>query len=109
MQALIQLAVELASRPGGLVLVEEPEVYQHPAALRLTARVILATVRRGVQVVLTTHSLEQIDMLLAESTAEDHASMSLFTLALSDGTLSYGRLSGGQIADARSEIAEDLR
>ena len=55
-QALVQLATEFAALPGGSVLVEEPEVYQHPAALRLTARVLLATMRRGVQIILTTHS-----------------------------------------------------
>ena len=108
-QALIQLAVEFAARPGGTVLVEEPEVYQHPAALRLTARVILATVRRGVQVVLTTHSLELIDMLIAESSDDDRLETSLFTLALQDGELRSGRLTGEQIKDARGEIAEDLR
>jgi hypothetical protein len=108
-QALVQLATEFAAVPGGSVLVEEPEVYQHPAALRLTARVILATMRRGVQVVLTTHSLELIDMLLEEARPEDLPALSLFTLALEDGVLRSGRLAGHQIAAARADVAEDLR
>lgn len=108
-QALVQLAVELAALPGGSVLVEEPEVYQHPAALRLTARVLLATMRRGVQVILTTHSLELIDMLVEEARPEDIADLSLFTLALEDGVLRSGRLAGHQIQAARADVAEDLR
>lgn len=108
-QALVQLAVQFAALPGGRVLVEEPETYQHPAALRLTARVLLATMRRGVQVILTTHSLELIDMLVEEATPEDVPRMALFTLALDDGVLRQGRLAGEQIASARAEVAEDLR
>ena len=38
--------------------------------MRQTARVILAAVRRNVQVILTTHSLEFIDVLLAEANDE---------------------------------------
>jgi len=108
-QALVQLATEFAALPGGSVLVEEPEVYQHPAALRLTARVLLATMRRGVQVILTTHSLELIDMLVEEAGPEDIPQLSLFTLALADGRLRSGRLAGHQIKAARADVAEDLR
>lgn len=108
-QAVVQLAVELAALPGGSVLVEEPEVYQHPAALRLTARVLLATMRRGVQVILTTHSLELIDMLVEEARPADIPALSLFILALEDGALHSGRLAGDQIKAARADVAEDLR
>jgi len=108
-QALVQLATQFAALPGGSVLVEEPEVYQHPAALRLTARVLLATMRRGVQVILTTHSLELIDMLVEEARPEDIPALSLFTLALEDGVLRSGRLAGHQIQAARADVAEDLR
>ena len=108
-QALVQLATEFAALPGGSVLVEEPEVYQHPAALRLTARVLLATMRRGVQIILTTHSLELIDMLVEEAGPEDIPQLSLFTLALENGVLRSGRIAGHQIAAARSDVAEDLR
>lgn len=65
--------------------------------------------RRGVQVILTTHSLELIDMLVEEATPEDVPRMALFTLALDDGVLRQGRLAGEQIASARADVAEDLR
>ena len=44
---------------------EEPEVHMHPGAIRQCARAILAAVRRGIQIVLSTHSLELIDALLS--------------------------------------------
>lgn len=59
-QSFLQSVLQMAARPGGLVLVEEPEVYQHPRAIRQTARAMLASVRHGVQIVATTHSLELI-------------------------------------------------
>lgn len=108
-QAFVQLALETAAAPGGLVLIEEPEVYQHPSALRQTARALVANVRRGVQVVLTTHSLELIDALLAESEKDDLAKMEVLNLALEDGVLRAGRRQGEEIAFARRTLENDLR
>ncbi|MFO8073378.1 MAG: AAA family ATPase [Polyangia bacterium] len=108
--ALVRLAFDLATNPGGLALLEEPEVHQHPAAIRLTARTIAAAVQRGVQVVLSTHSLEMLDALrdLAgqEGLLDD---LSLYRMRLEDGELSSSRLSGREVAMARDEIEEDLR
>jgi hypothetical protein len=108
-QSLLRLSLELVASGGGLALLEEPEVHQHPGAIRQSARAILAAVRRQVQVILTTHSLELIDALLAESTDADLAQLSLYRLQLQDGRVNYSRLPGGDIAMARSEIEDDLR
>src|SRR5205823_1390215 len=108
-QSLLRLSLELAASGGGVALLEEPEVHQHPGAIRQSARAILAAVRREIQVVLTTHSLELIDALLAESTDKDLARASLYRLKLEDGVLKSSRLSGPDIAFARTEIEEDLR
>lgn len=108
-QALTQLALEVGVAPEGLVLVEEPEVYQHPKAIRQGARVLLANVRRGVQTVLTTHSLELIDALLAEAGGDDLENMALFNLKLENGDLQLGRRSGDEIAFARKTLENDLR
>ena len=108
-QAFVQLALEIAAVPGGLVLVEEPEVYQHPRAIRQTARAILANVRRGVQMVVTTHSLELIDALLAEASDEDLERMALFNLALENGELNSGRRAGNDMRFARETLEKDLR
>jgi energy-coupling factor transporter ATP-binding protein EcfA2 len=107
-QAFTQLALEIAVAPKGLVLVEEPEVYQHPKAIRQGARVLIANMRRDVQVVLTTHSLELIDALLAEIGDSLHK-MALFNLALEDGELRAGRRAGQEIEFARATLENDLR
>jgi len=106
---LLRLGFELAARPGGIVLMEEPEVHMHPGAIRLCARAILAAVRRGIQIVLSTHSLELIDALLAESSDQDLDRLSLYRLQLQDGGLKSSRLPGPDVAFARSEIEDDLR
>lgn len=109
-QALLRLCLELAVSPGGTVLLEEPEVHQHPAAIRQSARAIQAAVRRGVQVILTTHSLELIDALLAEAeTDADIAKMSVYRLRLDNGLLKSSCVGGEDIAFSRVEIGDDLR
>jgi energy-coupling factor transporter ATP-binding protein EcfA2 len=106
---LLHLSFELATRPGGLVLMEEPEVHMHPGAIRQCARAVLAAMRRKVQVVLTTHSLELIDALLGESSDADLAQLSLYRLQLQAGNLKSSRLPGPEVAFARTEIQDDLR
>lgn len=107
--SLVRLAFELATHPCGSVLLEEPEVHQHPGAIRQTMRAVLAAVRRNIQVILTTHSLELIDALLAESSDEDLERLSLYRLQLEDGGLQSHRMSGPEVAFSRTEIENDLR
>ncbi len=108
-QSLLRLTLELAASGGGVALLEEPEVHQHPGAIRQSARAILAAVRRQIQVVLTTHSLELIDALLSVSLDKDLDNLSLYHLQLQDGSLKYSRLPGPDVAFARTEIEDDLR
>jgi hypothetical protein len=106
---LLHLSFELAVQQGGLVLMEEPEVHMHPRAIRQCARAIVAAVRRGVQVILTTHSLELIDALVAASSDQDLEQLSLYRLQLEDGNLKSSHLPGSEVAFARTEIEDDLR
>jgi predicted ATPase len=108
-RSVLRLSLELAASNSGLVLVEEPEVHQHPRALQQTAKVLMASMRRGLQIVLSTHSLELIDSLLVESTEEDLQRMSIYRLNLNQGALVYSRLSGHEMVFARGRIEEDLR
>lgn len=108
-QSLLRLSLELAASSSGVALLEEPEVHQHPGAIRQSARAILAAVRRNIQVVLTTHSLELIDALLAVSSDQDLDHMSLYRLQLKNGGLQSSRLSGLDIAFSRTTIEDDLR
>ena len=107
--ALVKLGLELTAPPGELVLLEGPETRQHPGAMLQTAGAILAAVREGSQIVLSTHSLELIDSLLAESSDEDLDRPSLFRLSLKDGVLKSQRMPGSDVAFSRGEIEQDLR
>ena len=107
--ALVRTTLELAARSDGVVLLEEPEVHQHPGAIRQTIRAVMAAIHRGIQIILTTQSLELIDTLLAESSDEDLERLSLYRLQLDDGVLRSHRMSGSEVAFARNEIENDLR
>ncbi len=107
---LVRLGFQLATSPVGIVLLEEPETHLHPAAILQCARAIVAAVRRKVQVILTTHSLELIDALLSQlSVLRDKELLSVYRLRLDDGLLRSSRFDGADVALARGEIMDDLR
>ena len=54
--ALPYLFLLAAAEPGEAVLIDDLELGLHPAAQRRAARAVVEAVKRGVQVVLTTHS-----------------------------------------------------
>lgn len=113
-QALLRMSFELAGPSEGTVLLEEPEVHQHPRSLLCGARAIVSAVRRGLQVVLTTHSLELIDLLLGELTEEELADptmMSIRKLRLGGGRLAVTTIAAaeGEADAARTILSEDLR
>lgn len=107
--SLARLSLELASRPSGVVLIEEPEAHQHPAAIARSVRAILGAVHRGIQIVITTHSLEFIDSLLAEACADDLEKLSVYRLSLDQGVLKSRRIPGVEVAFLRTKIEGDLR
>jgi hypothetical protein len=107
--ALVRLALELAARPDGTVLIEEPEVHEHPGAIRQSARAILEATRRNIQVLLSTHSLDFIDALVAEATPDDLSKMCAYRFALDAGDLRTTTIPGTEVARLRGEIGEDLR
>ncbi len=109
-QSLLSLSLRLVAPRNTVVLLEEPEAHKHPAAIRTAAKVTFEAVRRGVQVVIATHSLDLIDAILAE--AKDDAevnALSLYRLKLADGTLISTRVAGADLAFSRTEIQGDLR
>lgn len=111
-QALLRMAFELASPAGGTILLEEPEVHMHPRALYACAKAIVAAVRRDVQVIMTTHSQELIDLLLSELTEDERADPGMMTLCrvqLREGRLSSTLIAASEAVQARMALAEDLR
>lgn len=107
--ALMRLAFELALPPGSTALVEEPEVHQHPRSQLQSARAIVAAVRRGIQVVLSTHSLELIDDLLDCLGEADLPLLTLFSMAQRKGLIHAARHPGPEVHFVRTSIGEDLR
>jgi len=106
---LVKLVFELATTSGGIALLEEPETHLHPAAMGQAAKALHEATKRGVQVVLTTHSLDLIDRLLAEFQGSDLAKLSVFRVQLNGGELQSYRLTGQEALRSRSDIEDDLR
>ncbi|MCL5283338.1 MAG: ATP-binding protein [Armatimonadetes bacterium] len=108
--SLFRLCVDLAALPDGVVLMEEPETHLHPGAVWQSAQVIWAAVRDGVQIILSTHSLEFVDALIAKSKDEDELQkMSVYRTQLKNGNLETRCLPGPDVQFKRSEIGDDLR
>lgn len=109
-QSLLRLVCELASSDGGTVLIEEPEVHQHLMAMGQSAEAIWTAIRRGTQVILSTHSVELIDMLMSEvQSGVELAQMSVYRTSLREGCLRSVRVAGDDIAFQRVQIGDDLR
>jgi predicted ATPase len=107
---LLRLGLQLATFPGGIALMEEPETHMHPAAIRQCARAIVAAVRRKIQIILSTHSLDLIDSLLSYLwEPADLELLSVYRVGLRDGLLLSSRLSGPDVSFARGTIMDDLR
>jgi energy-coupling factor transporter ATP-binding protein EcfA2 len=107
-EAALRIAMELAPVASGVVLLEEPEVFQHPRLLRTTARLLHAAAQRGIQVILTTHSQELIAALVEEDPSGQAASVGVFVLRLDQATLWSARHVGDDLVRAR-EMDFDLR
>lgn len=76
----------------------------------MSAKVIVAAVRRGIQVVLATHSLELIDNLIELADSEKLLEqLSVQRLLLADGVLDAKRFPGDQAKRIRSELELELR
>ena len=103
-QTLPVLVALLAAAPGQLVYIEQPEIHLHPRAQVALARILADAARRGVQVVVETHSsllLLGVQALVAEGTlgfdlvklhwfARDRNGMTVVTTADLDRTGAFG-------------------
>ncbi len=107
--SLVRIALELSARPGGVVLLEEPEAHQHPRIVWQTAQVAWAAIRRGVQIILSTHSLDLIDALLAHAPPGKLDDLGVYRVKLERGRLSYDRIPGTDVAAMRADFEDDLR
>jgi energy-coupling factor transporter ATP-binding protein EcfA2 len=108
-QALADLALNLAAPEGHVLLVEEPEVFLHPKGIWLAAKALLAAQRRGVQLFVTTHSEELIESILDQATDEDLARMATYRLGLRDGALESTRFAGADAKRIVNDVGGDFR
>jgi energy-coupling factor transporter ATP-binding protein EcfA2 len=104
---LLLLACQLASAKS-LVLIEEPECFQHPRYLDELAGLLWAAQTRGTQVVLSTHSLDLLRRMFAvDGTPLDQAAV--FQTRLMGGALTSLRIPGPRAAERLEHLDEDLR
>ena len=104
----LSISERIVRDSSGLILIEEPEAFMHPRAMRAIASVLWGAIEMGKQVVFTTHSLEFIDAILAAARA-DLAKLALFRMRMQDGALVSARIDGARVADLRERLGEDLR
>jgi predicted ATPase len=67
-QTLPVLVALLAAHPGQIVYLEQPEIHLHPLAQRRLAGIVASAAKRGVRVVMETHSsllLREVQTLVA--------------------------------------------
>ncbi len=107
-ERLLFVAFNLATHTGELVLLEEPECFQHPSYLGRLAALIWAAVGQNTQVVISTHSLELLKHLfLAEAVPLDKAAV--FHTSLTRGRFKAVTIPGPSAAGRLDELGEDLR
>lgn len=108
--ALIRFIMELILAQDGVIFVEEPETHQHYRTIALSAKAIWEAVKRGIQVILTTHSMEFLDELLMarpEEMPED--TLCTKNVYLKEGCLKVAEYSGHLTNVARLQLGNDLR
>ena len=108
--ALVYLML-LSVASDALLLLEEPELHQHPGLLELVAEAIVRShAQRRCQVVLSTHSLELIDLLIRKAEKLGVSdSLIVHRLSLEQGKLSSVSYSAQEAKELREELEYDLR
>ena len=84
-QLLPVLVLCLLSEPGGIVLLEQPELHLHPAIQQRLGDFLLACARTGRQLIVETHS-EHLISRLRKRAAEDETdeTVNLFTIVFAE-------------------------
>ena len=91
-QVLPVLVALLVAKPGQLVYLEQPELHLHPRAQYALAKILAETAKRGVKLVVETHSallLLQVQTLVAKRDLDpDLVKLHWFSRSDEDGTTS---------------------
>ncbi len=107
-KAVLNAYLQLSASGSLVALMEEPENFLHPAALKKMVQFILAAVDSGIQIFLTTHSLELLEALLQLSKlpAEDFA---VIRMVRDQGRIVGVRRNSDEARELLHEIGVDLR
>ncbi len=105
---LLYVACILASSTNKLVLLEEPECFQHPRYIRELSQLLWAAVEQGTQIILSTHSIDLLHQLFFHQDAPLEKSK-LFRTRLKNGSLSASTIDGQRACERMDEFGEDLR
>ena len=99
----------LSERSGSAQLRSTGTFHGREGRADRSVRAILGAVRRGIQIFITTHSLEVIDSILTEASTDDLDKLSVYRLSLDRGVLRNRRITGSEVSFLRTEIEDDLR
>jgi predicted ATPase len=103
------LAAAAMHAEEGLALVEEPESFQHPRYLEELATLLLLAAKDGTQIILSTHSIELIDLLLHAPEAEGLTYPTVHRMRLHEGKLRAVAIDHEHALTGRDELLQDLR
>ncbi len=109
LKRFLELAAAIVDTPNGVVLLEEPEAYQHPRYMTELVALLLNAAKSGTQIILSTHSIELIDLLLHAPEAEGLAYPTVHRLRLVDGKLAAVAIDREKAISARDDLLQDLR
>jgi ABC-type phosphonate transport system ATPase subunit len=111
MRRSVLLAATLPTlKGGGLLLIDEVETGIHVSALgRVFSWLITSARKLGVQVLVTTHSLEALDALAAAPTTGSADDVVAFNLAQREDRTECKRFAGDLLRRLRFERGLDLR
>lgn len=100
----------LTFKPEVYVLIEEPEVHQHPKSLELIAEAIVYSAKNNNnQIFISTHSLEFLEMLLKKA-KEENVDVNVYKfIELKDGELKYKIYKRDEALAGLEIIGYDLR
>ena len=105
----LELAAAAVGTPKGVVLLEEPESFQHPRYLQELATLLHLAAREGTQIIMSTHNIELIDLLLHAPEAEEQTYPAVHRMRIFDGKLRATTIDRERAVSARDELLEDLR
>ncbi|MBU7013179.1 MAG: AAA family ATPase [Theionarchaea archaeon] len=75
------LYLKYTIRPGSILIIEEPEAHLHPENQRILAKYLVKLIRKGVNIVITTHSdylIEQLSSFILLSRVEPEKRISKY-------------------------------